>query len=152
MLTGGHWCVCRMCLRSWLGQWHRPSMATTTSRKPSCVCCLGATKRSLATEHVSGGKTWCFFYMYAPDSEPSADTVTLFRPLSCLLLFFLALGFCCLFFVDQIDIPLIIMYIYPALINALSAHMIHINLHMIFCTHAEHSATKNNLHKVLKIF
>ena len=27
------------------------------------------------------------------------------------------------------------MYIYHALINALSAHMIHINLHMIFYTH-----------------
>ena len=41
------------------------------------------------------------------------------------------------------------MYIYHALINALSAHMIHINLNMIFYTHAEHSPTKNNLHKVL---
>ena len=29
---------------------------------------------------------------------------------------------------------IIIMYIYHALINALSAHMIHINLHMIFYT------------------
>ena len=37
---------------------------------------------------------------------------------------------------------LIIMYIYHALINALSAHMIHINLNMIFCTHVEHSPTK----------
>ena len=34
------------------------------------------------------------------------------------------------------------MYIYHALINALSAHMIHINLNMIFCTHAEDSPTK----------
>ena len=34
------------------------------------------------------------------------------------------------------------MYIYPALINALSAHMIHINLNMIFYTHVEHSPTK----------
>ena len=34
------------------------------------------------------------------------------------------------------------MYIYHALINALSAHMIHINLNMIFCTHVEHSPTK----------
>ena len=34
------------------------------------------------------------------------------------------------------------MYIYHALINALSAHMIHINLNMIFYTHVEHSATK----------
>ena len=33
----------------------------------------------------------------------------------------------------------IIMYIYHALINALSAHMIHINLNMIFYTHVEHS-------------
>ena len=36
-------------------------------------------------------------------------------------------------------IIIIIMYIYHALINALSAHMIHINLNMIFYTHAEHS-------------
>ena len=34
------------------------------------------------------------------------------------------------------------MYIYYALINALSAHMIHINLNMIFYTHVEHSPTK----------
>ena len=37
---------------------------------------------------------------------------------------------------------LIIMYIYHAFINALSAHMIHINLNMIFYTHVEHSPTK----------
>ena len=37
---------------------------------------------------------------------------------------------------------LIIMYIYHALINALCAHMIHINLNMIFCTHVEHCPTK----------
>ena len=36
----------------------------------------------------------------------------------------------------------IIMYIYHVLINALSAHMIHINLNMIFYTHVEHSPTK----------
>ena len=35
-----------------------------------------------------------------------------------------------------------IMYIYHALINALSAHMIHTNLNMIFYTHVEHSPTK----------
>ena len=36
------------------------------------------------------------------------------------------------------------MYIYYALINALSthSHMIHINLNMIFYTHVEHSPTK----------
>ena len=34
------------------------------------------------------------------------------------------------------------MYIYHALINALSAHMIHINLNMIFYMHVEHSPTK----------
>ena len=39
------------------------------------------------------------------------------------------------------------MYIYHALINTLSTHMIHVNLNMIFCTHVEHS--QNNLHKVL---
>ena len=39
-------------------------------------------------------------------------------------------------------IIIIIMYIYHALINALSAHMIHINLDMIFYTHVEHTPTK----------
>ena len=39
---------------------------------------------------------------------------------------------------------IIIMYIYHALISALSAHIIHIiiNLNMIFYTHVEHSPTK----------
>ena len=41
------------------------------------------------------------------------------------------------------------MYIYCTLINALSAHRVHINLNMIFYTHVEHSPIKNNLHKVL---
>ena len=36
----------------------------------------------------------------------------------------------------------ITMYTYHALINALSAHMIHTNLNMIFYTHVEHSPTK----------
>ena len=40
--------------------------------------------------------------------------------------------------------PVIIMYICHALINGLSAHMIHINLNMIFYTHVEHSPTKTN--------
>ena len=39
---------------------------------------------------------------------------------------------------------IIIMYIYHVLINALSAHMIHINLNMIFYTHVEHSPTKTS--------
>ena len=34
------------------------------------------------------------------------------------------------------------MYIYHALINALSAHMTHINLNIIFCTYVEHGPTK----------
>ena len=34
------------------------------------------------------------------------------------------------------------MYIYHALINTLSAHMIHINLNTIFYAHLEHSPTK----------
>ena len=43
------------------------------------------------------------------------------------------------------------MYIYHALIKALSTHMIHINLNMIFYTHVEHSPTKKTffVHKVL---
>ena len=39
-------------------------------------------------------------------------------------------------------IIIIIMYIYYALINALSTYMIHINLNRIFYTHVEHSPTK----------
>ena len=39
-------------------------------------------------------------------------------------------------------LTIIIMYIYHALINTLSAHMMHINLNMIFYTHIEHSPTK----------
>ena len=42
---------------------------------------------------------------------------------------------------------IIIMYIYHALINALSAHIIHINLNVIFYTYAQ--SYQNNLHKVL---
>ena len=38
--------------------------------------------------------------------------------------------------------PLIIMYIYHAFINALSAHMIHINLNMMFYRYVEDSPTK----------
>ena len=41
------------------------------------------------------------------------------------------------------------MYIYHILVNTLSAHIMHINLNTIFCTHVEHSPIKNNLHKVL---
>ena len=37
---------------------------------------------------------------------------------------------------------IIIINIYHALINALSAHIIHINLNTILYTHAEHSPTK----------
>ena len=43
---------------------------------------------------------------------------------------------------DIDNIIIIIMYIYHALINALGAHMIHINLNMIFYIHVEHSPTK----------
>ena len=45
-------------------------------------------------------------------------------------------------FTEQLQIIIIIMYIYHVLINALSAHMIHINLNMIFYTHVKHSPTK----------
>ena len=37
---------------------------------------------------------------------------------------------------------IIIMYIYHAFINTLSAHIIFINLNMIFCTYVEHTPTK----------
>ena len=39
-------------------------------------------------------------------------------------------------------IIIIIMYIYHALINTLSAHMVPVNLYTIFCTHIEHNPTK----------
>ena len=44
----------------------------------------------------------------------------------------------------RVRIPeiILIMYIYHALINALSAHMVHINLNMIIYTHVEHSPTE----------
>ena len=45
-------------------------------------------------------------------------------------------------FSNPCDIITIIMYSYHALINAMSAHMILINLNMIFYTHVEHSPTK----------
>ena len=47
---------------------------------------------------------------------------------------------------------IIIMYIYHALINALSTHMIHINLNMIFYTHIEHSPTKTIYIKYYNFF
>ena len=45
-----------------------------------------------------------------------------------------------------IIIIIIIIYIYCELINALSAHIIHIliNLNVIVCTYVEHSSIKNN--------
>ena len=42
----------------------------------------------------------------------------------------------------SLTVIIIIMYNYHALISALSAHMIHINLNMIFYTHVKHSPTK----------
>ena len=45
---------------------------------------------------------------------------------------------------------IIIIYIYHVLINALSPHIEHINLNMIFYTHVEHSPIKNNLHILRK--
>ena len=45
-------------------------------------------------------------------------------------------------FLFCISLALIIMYIYHTFINALSAHMIHINLNMIFYTHVGHSPTQ----------
>ena len=47
-----------------------------------------------------------------------------------------------LLLLQYITTLIIIMYIYHVLINALSAHLIHINLNMIFYTHIEHSPTK----------
>ena len=40
------------------------------------------------------------------------------------------------------SVQIIIMYIYHALTNDLSAHTTHVNLKMIFYTHVEHSPTK----------
>ena len=43
-------------------------------------------------------------------------------------------------------IIIIIMYTDHALINALSAHMIHINLNMMFYTHVEHSSSSKTIY------
>ena len=51
-----------------------------------------------------------------------------------------------------IIIIITIMYIYHVLINALSAHMIHINLNMIFYTHVEHSPTKTIYINMIKYY
>ena len=40
---------------------------------------------------------------------------------------------------------IIIMYIYRALINALSAHIVHINLNTIFCTHVERGMMRRHV-------
>ena len=49
---------------------------------------------------------------------------------------------------------IIIIYIYRALIKALSlsAHIVHINLNMIFCTHIEHSPTRTTHNPVRLCF
>ena len=49
-------------------------------------------------------------------------------------------------------IIIIIMYIYHAVINALSAHRIHINLSIIFYTHVEYNPTKDSLHEAFFFF
>ena len=46
---------------------------------------------------------------------------------------------------------IIIIYVYHALINSPSAHMIHVNLNTIFYTHVEHSPTKTIYIKYYKI-
>ena len=48
-------------------------------------------------------------------------------------------------------IIIMIMCIYHALINALSAHMIHVKLNVIFYTHVEHSPTKTIYIKYYKV-
>ena len=53
---------------------------------------------------------------------------------------------CSIFVINATKTPtkwvLLLLYIYHALINALSAHMIRINLNMTFYTHVEHSSTR----------
>ena len=56
------------------------------------------------------------------------------------------------FFTHALTSEIIIMYIYHALINALSAHTIHINLYMIFYTHVEHSPTKTITQSIIYIY
>ena len=51
-----------------------------------------------------------------------------------------------------VGIIMIIMHINHALINAQSAHMIYINLNMIFYTHVEHSPTKTIYIKYYSFF
>ena len=47
---------------------------------------------------------------------------------------------------------IIIIYIYHALINALSAHIVHINLNILFYTCVEHSPTKTIYIKYYNFF
>ena len=48
---------------------------------------------------------------------------------------------------SSVLVIIIIMYIYHVLINALSTHIIHINLNMIFYTHVEHRLTQSTIWK-----
>ena len=47
------------------------------------------------------------------------------------------------FCMDALQLIIIIMYIYHALINTLSSHIIHVNLNTIFYTYVEDSPTKS---------
>ena len=85
-----------------------------------CVCvCVCASVPSAATLKSA-------FVHAAFCSEVISKTSILLQKLQC----------------EVCKMRIIIMYIYHVLINALSAHMIHINLNMIFCTHIEHCPTK----------
>ena len=87
-------------------------------------------------------KTSSKFSGYGSSVTPNEDMGSGERKSGLVKIGFVGLGEMRLSLVGLALIIIIIMYIYHALINALSAHMIHINLNMIFYTHVDHSPTK----------
>ena len=100
-----------------------------TDPLPAVSGCVGSEERSLTRGFRFCGKWGRRQWIFIPESTSSADSY-------CVLTTSVSQT------IAIIIIIIITMYIYHALINALSVHMIHINLNTIFYTHVEHSPTK----------
>ena len=85
---------------------------------------------------------WSFMYPHWGFWNKPLDLTWLDYPLAVVSLVQLRFGSPFSLIIIIMLIIIITMYIYHALINTLSAYMIHINLNMIFYTHVEHSPTK----------